>query len=195
MVAASKDANVTRRATILEAAVPVFLRYGFKKTSMDDLARAAGLSRQGLYLHFPTKDGLFKEGLLHMVSSMREAARGALAREDASVEERILGAFDALHGQHAGQIASEHMNELLETAATLIGPIVSELDDGALADVARVLRASGVAAKWKDAGISAKDLADTLFSASYGIKHRVTTPAAYRERMRTAVQLVCARQT
>ncbi len=43
-----------RRESILQAAVGVFLRYGYKKTSMDDLARAAGLSRQGLYLHFAT---------------------------------------------------------------------------------------------------------------------------------------------
>jgi len=32
-----------RRDAVLAAAQGVFLRYGFKKTSMDDLARAAGL--------------------------------------------------------------------------------------------------------------------------------------------------------
>ncbi len=38
-----------RRAGILQTAAKVFLRYGFKKTSMDDLARSVGLSRQALY--------------------------------------------------------------------------------------------------------------------------------------------------
>ena len=44
-----------RRSRLLEAALGVFLRYGYKKTSMDEVARAADLSRQGLYLHFATK--------------------------------------------------------------------------------------------------------------------------------------------
>jgi len=36
-----------KREAILVAATAIFLRYGFKKTSMDDVARAAGVSRQG----------------------------------------------------------------------------------------------------------------------------------------------------
>ena len=42
------------------AATATFLRYGFKKTSMDDVAQAAGVSRQGLYLYFETKDVLLE---------------------------------------------------------------------------------------------------------------------------------------
>ena len=55
---ADSNEGGARRAAILETAMRVFLRYGFKKTSMDDLARAAGLSRQGLYLHYRTKEEL-----------------------------------------------------------------------------------------------------------------------------------------
>src|SRR5271170_5728594 len=92
------DPSAARRAAILDAATGVFLRYGFKKTSMDDLARAAGISRQGLYLHFATKEALFKEGVLRLVTASRDAGRAALAREDLSIEERLLGAFEAVHG-------------------------------------------------------------------------------------------------
>ena len=62
-----------------------------------------------------------------------------------------------------------------------------------VADVARALRVSGVVASWKDEGFSAKDLAENLFATSEGIKHQVTTPAGYRERMRIAVKMVCSR--
>ena len=37
----------------------LFLRFGYRKTSMDDIARAAGVSRQALYLWFPNKEALF----------------------------------------------------------------------------------------------------------------------------------------
>ena len=55
------------------------------------------------------------------------------------------------------------------------------------------VRGAGVAARWKDVGVSAQDLAEHLHDASYGIKHRVATPAEYRERMRVAVRLICRR--
>ena len=55
------EISAARHESLLQAAFGVFLRYGYKKTSMDDLARAAGLSRQGLYLHFANKDALFND--------------------------------------------------------------------------------------------------------------------------------------
>lgn len=180
-----------RRAAILEAATGVFLRYGFKKTSMDDLARAAGLSRQGLYLHFATKEALFKEALLRLVEAIRASGRAALARGDLDIEARILGAFEAVHAASIGHAGAQHTSELLETAAALVGPVVEEMEQAFVADVARALKGAGVAARWKGAGLSAKDLAEHLHAASYGVKHRVSTPAEYHDRMKVAVRLVC----
>lgn len=187
----TSDATTVRRRAIVAAATGVFLRYGFKKTSMDDLARAAGLSRQGLYLHFPTKEALFKEALLQLIATVRAAGRAALARDELGVEERLLGAFTAVHGSAIGQAGAEHINELLETSVTLIGPVIEELELGLIADIARVLRGTGVATRWKPAGLSAKDLAGHLHATSCGVKHRVTTVADYHDSMRIAVRIVC----
>jgi AcrR family transcriptional regulator len=181
----------SRRTAILDAAMRVFSRYGFKKTSMDDLARAAGLSRQGLYLHFATKEALFKEAVVYTIEAMRGAARSALAGEKLSVEERLLGAFEAVHAHAIGQAGAAHVNELLDAAAALVGPVVDELEQELASEIVRLLRVSGVAARWKDAGVSAKDLASTLYSTSLGLKHSLTSPAAYRDRMRVAVQIAC----
>jgi AcrR family transcriptional regulator len=190
-MADAPEPSAARRAAILEAATGVFLRYGFKKTSMDDLARAAGLSRQGLYLHFATKEVLFKEGVLQLVATTRAASRAALAREELDVEERLLGAFEAAHGHTVGEPGAEHMNELMETAAQLVGPVATELEQALVVDVTRVLRSSGVAARWKETGVSAKELAEHLHATSYGAKHCVAAHPEYRERMRVAVRIVC----
>jgi hypothetical protein len=40
-------------------------------------------------------------------------------------------------------------------------------------------------------GLSAKDLAENLYETSIGVKHRVKMSAAYHERMRDAVRIVC----
>src|ERR1700727_971622 len=105
----TSDPTAARRGAILEAATGVFLRYGFKKTSMDDLARAAGLSRQGLYLHFATKEALFKDAVLQLLDATRATARAALAREDVGIEDRLLDAFEAVHGHAIGQAGAEQM--------------------------------------------------------------------------------------
>lgn len=190
-MADSSDANAARRAAILESAKGVFLRYGFKKTSMDDLARAAGLSRQGLYLHFPTKDELFKATVMHFLETGRAAAQDALANDEEDIEARLLRAFLAMHGHAIGQPSSEHMAELLATTEQMVGNVFAETESSFVADLSRALRNAGVVAAWKDLGISAKDLAEHLQATSYGIKHRVTTAAAYREQMQIAVRIVC----
>ena len=51
----------TNPERILEAAEECFARYGFRKTSMEDIAREAGLSRRSVYRHFPDKSALFDE--------------------------------------------------------------------------------------------------------------------------------------
>lgn len=180
-----------RREAILDAATAVFLRYGFRKTSMDDVARAVGLSRQGLYLHFATKEALFGAVMLRGVELSRKAARAALARDDLEVEGRLLDAFEAHQGGGIGESAAAHMSELMETAKALVGPVVAELEGEFVADVARVLKSAGVAASWKEAGVSAKELAEMLYAVSSGVKHVVPTAAAYRDRMRVALRIVC----
>ncbi len=44
---------------ILNGAMPEFLKHGYACTSMDKVAKSAGVSKQTLYSHFSDKDGLF----------------------------------------------------------------------------------------------------------------------------------------
>lgn len=177
-----------RSTALLDAAIAVFLRYGFKKASMDAVAKAAGLSRQGVYLHHATKEALFRAALEHLGASARRAAAQAMAQEDRTVEERIFGAFEALHAKIAN---SEHMDELLATATAMLGDSLVQLEDGIIADLTRGLKNLGVAAAWQGHGVSAKALAETLYAASQGFKQRKLSRSAYLERMRTAVRIVC----
>src|SRR5882757_1847076 len=88
-VKSSRAPGSPQREAILMAATAIFLRYGFKKTSMDDVARAAGVSRQGLYLYFDTKDLLFREALQHLMSHLISAARAAAEDRNLSLRDRL----------------------------------------------------------------------------------------------------------
>lgn len=50
-----------RRASIVEAVIPVFAKNGFHGTTTKDLAEAAGVSEALLYRHFPSKESLYEE--------------------------------------------------------------------------------------------------------------------------------------
>src|SRR6202040_3870947 len=98
-----------QREAILMAATATFLRYGFKKTSMDDVAQAAGASRQGLYLYFDTKDLLFREALQYLVSHMISTAHSVAEDGNLSLKDRLLGVFEALHGSAFQSASPESM--------------------------------------------------------------------------------------
>ena len=49
----------TPRDRILDAAKNLFSQYGYQRTSMVDIAKAAGLSRPALYLQFHSKDEVY----------------------------------------------------------------------------------------------------------------------------------------
>ncbi|NOK16704.1 TetR/AcrR family transcriptional regulator [Corallococcus carmarthensis] len=48
------------RTAILTAAGEVFARFGFKKASVEDIARRAGVGKGSIYLHFESKEALFE---------------------------------------------------------------------------------------------------------------------------------------
>src|SRR5260370_32559704 len=129
-VKSSRARGWPQREAILVAATTIFLRYGFKKTAMDDVARAAGVSRQGLYLYFDTKDLLFRESLQHLMSNLISAARAAAEDGNLSLRDRLLGAFEAVHCSAFHNPSREGAPELLQSAQSAAGglPLQSERD-------------------------------------------------------------------
>ncbi|WP_220760082.1 MULTISPECIES: TetR/AcrR family transcriptional regulator [unclassified Shewanella] len=59
MNAASMSRSEQKREQILQAAKELFCEQGFPNTSMDEVAKLAGVSKQTVYSHFGCKDDLF----------------------------------------------------------------------------------------------------------------------------------------
>ena len=69
-----------RRDRIVEAATNVFLRYGHARTTMNDVAEAAGISRPALYLVFPHKEDIFAAVIERLIQDTLQQYREALPR-------------------------------------------------------------------------------------------------------------------
>ena len=179
-----------QRETILVAATAAFLRYGFKKTSMDDVARAAGVSRQGLYLYFDTKDLLFTEALQHLVSHLISNAHAVAEDRALSLRDRLLGAFEAVHCSAFHNASREDAFELLHSAQSAAGALLVQLERDLMGIAAALLAEAGIADRWEEAGVTVAELSQQLLMSAKGIKASVDTLTAYRERMLTAIRIV-----
>jgi len=93
------EANQTH-TSILDAAVVVFGKYGYKKSSMDDIAKAAEISKQGLYLHFSSKEELFIAAMEKYLDDGLALAEEHLDKTNKSLSVRIYSAIDAWFGRH-----------------------------------------------------------------------------------------------
>src|SRR6201981_3832982 len=67
------------REQVLEKAMPVFWKHGFADTSVQELERATGVNKSGLYTEFRDKEDLFVACLRHYLES--PGKRGLLTQE------------------------------------------------------------------------------------------------------------------
>lgn len=181
------ETESSRRAAIVVGAAGLFVRYGFRKTSMDDIARSMKLSRQGLYFHFSSKEAVFRAVVEHLVDVTLAATRAALDQPDRALAERLLAAFGAMAASAVEGADPATVQELLASATELVGDVVQRHDEQLLLALAEALgherRKRGV--------VSSEALAEHLLAVSYGFKQRGHTGEHYLARMRIAIDIVC----
>ncbi len=92
---------------IVDAATRCFVRYGPKKTSMNEIAQDAGVSRQTLYDLFGNKDELIRASIRQFSDKSHEALKERLLncsslgeKLDAYFEETLVSSFELM--QSAG---------------------------------------------------------------------------------------------
>ncbi|MBK7586005.1 MAG: TetR/AcrR family transcriptional regulator [Myxococcales bacterium] len=83
------------RQQVLDAAVRALAERGYARTSVSDIAEAAGMSKGAVHYHFANKDDLIAQVLVHCADVMRERVRAAW---DASAkpEEKVRRALQEM---------------------------------------------------------------------------------------------------
>jgi AcrR family transcriptional regulator len=160
---------------ILDAAMRVFRRHGFRRSSIEQAAEEAGLTRQALYHHFSSKETLFRGAIerLYEQALAAEAAAAKAAEEAdrdladiivAEIGARLGVLFAALEGSpHLEELFSEHLaqaRDLYQTYSTRFG-------DEVAATIARVRRARKLKLV---GGVTVEELARCVEMAIHGAK-------------------------
>lgn len=117
----------TRRAVrseIVDVAMRLFLVQGFEATTVDEIARAAGISRRSYFRYFTGKDEAFTEGLASIGRTIAGDLDGR--PEGEPLWESLRRAFDPLVEQAEGDPRAEALGRLL-----LERPAVQQGKEGA----------------------------------------------------------------
>lgn len=170
-----------RRDHVLESALQIFARFGYRKTSMEEIAREARISRPGLYFLFSSKQELFRAAVTRALECDLAAAERVLAERERPLRSRLVDAFDRWAGRYIGPARDvmaviDHNPDLLGTIVETAPARFRELITDAIAQV--VDRPS------------ATDIAQTLLSTSLGLKHQAKDRACYLARLTVAVRLL-----
>jgi AcrR family transcriptional regulator len=87
----SQDVKDPFKEEILNGARDLFERFGFKKTTMEDIARQVGKSKSALYYYYKTKEEIFEAVILNDITASQTHVAEAVRKEDsASNQFRVL---------------------------------------------------------------------------------------------------------
>jgi AcrR family transcriptional regulator len=180
----------TRQAALLDAAVGVFARYGFRKTSMEEVARAAGISRQGLYLQFASKEELFRKALAHSLATQLQAATAALMRDEDDLERRLVAACDAWSGRFVGSLGADAA-DLMCASTSLAGATLARYESAFEAALTRAIAGSGLRQFCADARLRPADLAHALHATARGLKQKSSSREEFVRGITVAARMFC----
>lgn len=112
------------RSGLMATAIDCFARYGYAGTSIDRIARAAGVTKGAIYYHFRDKEQLLFAAVKERVDAFEQHVVERVARVDDPVSalREIAGicAQNAIHDNHRRFILTL-MVEALDTNDTLSG--------------------------------------------------------------------------
>src|SRR5258708_18672761 len=117
--AAAGESGSAKANAIVLAGLKLFTQYGYRKTSIDDITRAAQVAKRTVYLHFENKAAVFLAILEYLGDQVRQRCAAA-ERAGGTAVERLTGLPHAYFGMAFELFSkSEHMPELEETFSRL----------------------------------------------------------------------------
>lgn len=192
--AALTDGRDGRRRRVLEAALAAFGLYGFRRTSMADIAKAAGISRPALYLQFRNKEDIFRSlSAALQAQANRAAAEGLLA--EAPFEQRLAAGLLGRERVLLDILAeSPHAAELLDVNDSLADDVTRTATAGFREQIAAALAAAEQAGEIRlmRLGLTAARVAEILVAGLSGMKQPAEAQAATEARIRDLVTLAAA---
>jgi AcrR family transcriptional regulator len=189
---AISEKEEARRAHIIAIAFDVLTLYGYKRTTMDDIAKAAGMSRPALYLLYKNKTDIFRACILDFVGHTQQRLATCFDTSDAPLVQISNALVAGIVEPMRKIIGTPHGAELLQLKELLaedlsdqwIQMIENETTKGIRSALSKGL------IELPSISMTVEDFVSYLVDAAEGIKYRTTDPDVMEIRIRNLVTLM-----
>jgi AcrR family transcriptional regulator len=172
-------ASDEKRLKVIKAAAAVFMKYGYKRVTMGDIADAAGVSRPALYLIFDKKEEIFSAVVVHFAELHLEEVNGKLPSIKAP-KDKLKAIFEIWSVQNFDSISrSKETRELLESTFEFAGEAMEKsyaMLESVLASTIQLYPKSAL-----PKGLSSNQIAHILTSSMRGFKQVAKNASELRD--------------
>ncbi len=180
-----------KREAVYEAAATVFAQYGFRRTTMNDIAQAAGISRPALYLMFDNKENLFQGLASFRLDQAIEQALRVLAG-GVDTNQRIIEALLVFERIFYEPIAdSPHGAELMDISQSLASESMMKDIVRLHAALAKTLSDAEQAGEvnFENSPLKPKAFVELLFTGLNGVKKKASNTAEFRKMVKQLTEV------
>lgn len=177
-----------KKAKVLEAAQSVFFRYGYRRTTMGDLASAAGISRPALYLLYCNKEQVFEAVLRDFLARTLAEVREGL-KAPGTVEEKLRLAFDLWAVRPFGLLlATPDAKEMIDCGLAFAREAIDQGTAAFEAELAATL--APLHAQAPDQALTPDQIARILTRAVHGFKESAQDSESLRAMIEGLLKMV-----
>lgn len=186
----SNVSEFNRQHTLLKTAMEVFLQFGFKKTSMDLVAKSAGVSRQGIYLHFANKEQLFYAAVQYTLEQTLTSITEFLNNAELNLEQQLIGTCNIWFGRYAGLWLSDSA-DLIIAAKNLVHDLFLEKKSIFINIMLNCIEDSALPKFYAGHGINSIQLIENLYATAQGLKYQ-QSHQDFLQGLTISVQILCS---
>lgn len=190
--------RMTTGDAIASAALAEFTTFGYRRASIESIARRAQVSRATVYTHCSGKEELFRALVSRLHDEHLAAMRQAADAPDLDIESRISRLLQARFLRFVELTSSSpHAAELYDRHGALCGDIAQAAHRQAEKIIVAVLRRAAAAGEidLSASGLTLAQLAGVLDDCAFGAKGEdpaTATPAEFTARLSRSVAVIFA---
>ncbi|MBM7702666.1 TetR/AcrR family transcriptional regulator [Metabacillus iocasae] len=119
---------IDRRQSVIEAATKSFSLFGFKATTMDQVAKLANVGKGTIYTFFKNKEELFDQIVSTMIIEMKQEAEQVLDRERTFFENAQAALYRMLKFRTQHQLMIKLLQEEKEMGTLAVQDVLTRVE-------------------------------------------------------------------
>lgn len=134
--------TVDRRQDILDAATKSFSLFGYKATTMDQVAKLANVGKGTIYTFFANKEELFNEIILKLIRDMEQKANAVIEPYNPFEENVHAALYEMLDFRREHQLMMKLVQEQRDIGTPIVKDVLYKVEESILSFIEQKVEAA-----------------------------------------------------